>query len=113
MAAAPPIATAVPTPPTPPVASAPTKALAPGIVAPIPSGPVPTIVIPAIAMPQIEILHVLHRANSIDGCTDCSGRTHLCSVGMPANYQCTTNQYCCRERHNASAHHFVPRCYTQ
>jgi hypothetical protein len=34
-------------------------------------------------MPQIEILRVLHRANSIDGRTDCSGRTHLCSVGMP------------------------------
>jgi hypothetical protein len=59
-------------------------------------------------MSQIEELNVLHRINSVDRCADRSGRAHLCSLSMTANYQSATNQYRCGKRDNMSAHHFVP-----
>jgi hypothetical protein len=103
-----PIATPVPTPPTPPIASAPTEARAPSITAPIPSGPAPAIVIPTVIMPQIDKLNVLHRVNSVDCRADCFGRAHLCRLGVTTHDQSATNQCCCGQRDNMSAHHVSP-----
>jgi hypothetical protein len=103
-----PIATPVPTPPTPPIASAPTNARAPSITAPIPPRPVPAIVIPTVITPQIDKLNVLHRVNSVDRRADCSGRAHLCRLGVTTHNQSAANQRCCGQRDNMSAHHFSP-----
>jgi hypothetical protein len=59
-------------------------------------------------MSQIEELNVLHRINSVDRRADRSGRAHLCSLSMTANYQSATNQCRCGKRDNMSAHHLSP-----